>query len=146
MTSIEAIAERLMECQDRALLLPPITAGDPSFDVARAYDVLGAIVSRRQAQSWRPVGRKIGFTNRTIWARYGVDRPMWAPIWSHTLRFANADRASLSLAGLVQPRIEPEIVFKLKAAPSLTDEPLRLLDAVEWIAAGFEIVQSHFPK
>jgi 2-keto-4-pentenoate hydratase len=144
-TSIEAIAERLMECQDRALLLPPITAGDPAFDVARAYDVLGAIVSRRQAQGWRLVGRKIGFTNRTIWARYGVDRPMWAPIWSHTLRFASADRASLSLDGLVQPRIEPEIVFKLKASPPVTDDPLRLLDAVEWIAAGFEIVQSHFP-
>ncbi len=45
----------------------------------------------------------------------------------------------------MQPRIEPEVVFKLKAPVPLTDDPLALLAAVEWIAPGFEIVQSHFP-
>jgi 2-oxo-3-hexenedioate decarboxylase len=125
-------------------MLPPITEAMPGFSVADAYAVLGEIEARRRAQGWRPVGRKIGFTNRTIWARYGVWQPMWAHIWAHTVHFAQAERALLSLAPLVQPRIEPEIVFKLKAPVPLTDDPLRLLASVEWMAAAFEIVQSHF--
>ena len=45
----------------------------------------------------------------------------------------------------MQPRIEPEVVFKLKAPVPLTDDPAAVLSSVEWIAPGFEIVQSHFP-
>src|SRR5438552_16220354 len=107
-TSTQDLAERLIQCQDRATMTPPITAGDSGFDVERAYDVLAAINARREAQGWRSIGRKIGFTNRTIWARYGVYQPMWAPVWSHTVQFARNAQASLSLAGFVQPRIEPE--------------------------------------
>ena len=145
MASIAEIAERLIDCQDRAKTLASISASDPSFDVSCAYEVLAAIVARRKAQGWQPVGRKIGFTNRTIWSRYGVDRPMWAPTWVHSVHFAAEGRASLPLAGFVQPRIEPEVVFKLAAAPPAGADAMALLDTVEWIAAGFEIVQSHFP-
>lgn len=129
--SIRAVAARLMDAQDRATTLLPIAAATPGFDVGAAYDVLHEIESRRIAQGWRPVGRKIGFTNRTIWPRYGVYQPMGARVWSHTVQYAKAGRATQPLAGFVQPRIEPEVVFKLAAT--------------EWIAAGFEIVQSHFP-
>ena len=45
----------------------------------------------------------------------------------------------------MQPRIEPEVVFKLKTPLPLTDDPEALLAATEWLAPGFEIVQSHFP-
>ena len=47
--------------------------------------------------------------------------------------------------GFVQPRIEPEVVFKIKAPVPLTDDPEAVLACVEWMAPGFEIVQSHFP-
>ena len=145
MFDINAIANRLIECQDESRMLPPITSQEPEFDVAAAYDVLGAIIAKRKAQGWRPVGRKIGFTNRTIWPRYDVYQPMWAHTWAHSVHFATEQRATLPLAGLVQPRIEPEVVFKLRARPPGADDPVVLLDAIEWIAAGFEIVQSHFP-
>ena len=56
------------------------------------------------------------------------------------------DRAALALAPFVQPRIEPEVVFKLKSPLPVTDDALAALDSVEWIAPGFEIVQSHFPN
>jgi 2-oxo-3-hexenedioate decarboxylase len=83
-TDIGAIAGRLIAAYDSATTLAPITAGDPDFDVAAGYDVLREIESRRTAGGWTPVGRKIGFTNRTIWPRYGVYLPMWAHVWSHT--------------------------------------------------------------
>jgi len=141
-----AIAGRLIAAYDSATTLAPITAGHPDFDVAAGYDVLREIEARRVAAGWRPVGRKIGFTNRTIWPRYGVYLPMWAHVWSHTVHHATADRAALALAPFVQPRIEPEVVFKLKSPLPVTDAALAALDSVDWIAPGFEIVQSHFPN
>jgi 2-oxo-3-hexenedioate decarboxylase len=143
--STTELADALIACQDHAGTLAPITSGDPTFDVPRAYEVLAAINARREAQGWMPVGRKIGFTNRTIWERYGVYQPMWAPVWSHSVHFAEHGAATLPLAGFVRPRIEPEVVFKLGAAPPSGDDSMALIAAVEWIAAGFEIVQSIFP-
>lgn len=142
---IVAVAERLIDAYDRVCMLDPITASDPSFDVAAGYEVLREIEARRVASGWRPVGRKIGFTNRTIWARYRVDRPMWAHMFAHTVHHAPDGHASFALAGLVQPRIEPEVVFGLRGSVPIAGNARAVLDAVEWIASGFEIVQSHFP-
>jgi 2-oxo-3-hexenedioate decarboxylase len=142
---IGALAERLISAHDNATSLASLSASDPAFDVATAYDVLAEIERRRRAQGWQPVGRKIGFTNRTIWQRYGVYEPMWAHMWAHTVHFAAKGRATLPLAGLVQPRIEPEVVFKLSGPVPATDDALAILRSIEWMAPGFEIVQSHFP-
>lgn len=140
-----AIADALMAAYDRVTTLPPITAHLPNFSVDDGYVVLGLIEARRRGQGWQPVGRKIGFTNRTIWPRYGVDQPVWAHIWRQTVSFAREGEISFDLQSIVQPRIEPEVVFKLKGPVPLSDDPVALLSAVEWIAPGFELVQSHYP-
>jgi 2-oxo-3-hexenedioate decarboxylase len=139
------IAEQLMAAQDGATMLQPITAGAPEFTVEDGYHVLKEIERRRRVRGWQSVGRKIGFTNRTIWPRYGVYQPNWAHIWEHTVTFTPSGETSLALNRFVQPRIEPEVVFKLKMRLPLPDDPLAVLTAVQWIAPGFEIVQSHFP-
>jgi 2-oxo-3-hexenedioate decarboxylase len=145
MAALKPIADALIAAYDTATMLPPITASAPEFSVADGYAVLHDIETRRRAQGWTAVGRKIGFTNRTIWPRYGVYQPMWAHVWSRTVHFAHDGKAALPLHGLVQPRIEPEVVFKLKGPVPLTDDAAAVLACVEWMAPGFEIVQSHFP-
>ena len=94
---------------------------------------------------WQPVGRKIGFTNRTIWQRYDVDQPMWAHVWRETVHHAPDGTATVSLACTAEPRLEPEVVFGLNGPVACSDDPREVLRAVDWIAPGFEIVQSHFP-
>jgi 2-keto-4-pentenoate hydratase len=142
---LAAIADALLAAYDGAHMLPPITSTRPEFDVASAYDVLHRIESRRVSQGWRPAGRKIGFTNRTLWPRYGVYRPMWAHVWTRTVHHAPDARAALLLAGFVQPRIEPEVVFGLRGPVPPDGDARTMLECVDWIAPGFEIVQSHFP-
>jgi 2-oxo-3-hexenedioate decarboxylase len=142
---LASIADRLIAAFDAATTLPPITSISPDFSVADAYDVLAEIERRRRAQGWQAVGRKIGFTNRTIWSRYGVWQPIWAHVWAQTVHFVPSGEAALTLGSFVQPRIEPEVVFKLKAPIPLTDNPSLVLQSVDWMAPGFEIVQSHFP-
>jgi 2-oxo-3-hexenedioate decarboxylase len=145
MTDLKPIADALIAAYDTATTLSPITTSAPDFSVADGYAVLHDIETRRRAQGWKAVGRKIGFTNRTIWPRYGVYQPMWAHVWTRTVHFARDGKAALPLNGLVQPRIEPEVVFKLKGPVPLTHDAAAVLASVEWMAPGFEIVQSHFP-
>jgi 2-oxo-3-hexenedioate decarboxylase len=143
---IAGIASRLIGAYDAVTQIAPITDADPTFDVAAAYEVLREIENRRRiVQGWRSVGRKIGFTNTTIWERYGVFQPMWAHVWEHSVHRAREGHATLALAPFAEPRIEPEVVFGLKSAVPVAVDPLTALGAVEWIAPGFEIVQSHFP-
>ncbi|MFM2068553.1 MAG: hypothetical protein RLZZ584_3462 [Pseudomonadota bacterium] len=49
------------------------------------------------------------------------------------------------LAGLCEPRIEPEIVFGLGRAPAAGMTPAELLACVDWLAPGFELVHSLYP-
>ena len=96
------------------------------------------------AGAWRPIGRKIGFTNRTIWPQYGVYAPIWGYVFDTTVyELATVD--ALPLATLSEPRIEPEIMFGLKSAPAPDMDEAALLECVEWVALGFEIVQSIYP-
>ena len=51
----------------------------------------------------------------------------------------------VSLAGTVSPRMEPEIVFKLRAPiPVGCNDAEQLLRSAEWYAHSVEIVHSHF--
>jgi len=145
MIDIHEIADRLITAYDSVRTLAPISASVPDFDIEDGYRVLAEIQKRRCAQGWQPIGRKLGFTNTTIWARYGVSAPLWAHVWANTVHFAKNNEVSLSLAKLVQPRIEPEVVFKLKGAVPATEDPAGILRCIEWMAPAFEIVQCHFP-
>jgi 2-keto-4-pentenoate hydratase len=141
----KAIADRLFAAIESATQLPPPSSIDSAFDVAAAYRVLDDLHARRRAQGWTPLGRKIGFTNRTIWARYGVDRPMWSHVWDRTVTFAPDGDAVLSLSGLMEPRIEPEVAFRLRGPLPAGDDVQDVLRAIEWIAPAFEVVHSVFP-
>ena len=101
--------------------------------------------AERLAAGWRPVGRKIGFTNRSIWPRYGVFQPIFGFVYDRTLTLAPDNVATLKLAGLAQPRIEPEICFGLKGPPPRSKDPAEILAAIEWVAHSIEIVQCSLP-
>jgi 2-oxo-3-hexenedioate decarboxylase len=109
-----------------------------------AYAVAARLHALRTQRGWKPVGRKIGFTNRTLWARYDVSEPMWGTVYDRTLIRAEGDRATVALAGLVQPRIEPEVCFGLKATPR-GSAPEALLESIAWVTHSVEIVQCHHP-
>ncbi|MBS0338112.1 MAG: hypothetical protein JSS40_15135 [Proteobacteria bacterium] len=109
------------------------------------YRIALALHAERVAAGWKPVGRKIGFTNSTIWPRYGVYQPIFGFVYDRTVSYAPEGTATVKLAGLVHPRIEPEICFGLKAAPPRSKEPADMLRAIDWVAHSIEIVQCAHP-
>lgn len=135
----------LLEALREGRSIVPFTTLNPGFDMARAYAVAEGLHHARMDRGEHPVGRKIGFTNRTIWAQYGVYEPIWGFVYDATVAYARDGRAELALGGLLEPRIEPEIVLHFAEAPPVTGNEAQILGAIDWIAHGFEIVQSPFP-
>ena len=139
------LGEELIEAHENPRLVAPFSERHPGLTPEAGYAGARRLHQYRLGLGWKPVGRKIGFTNRTLWQRYGVHEPMWGMVYDRTLIRAENDRATVSLAGLAQPRIEPEICFKLKRAPR-SSEPDELLACLEWMAHAVEIVQCHHPN
>lgn len=138
-------AERLLDALAHARAIRPLTDDDPSLDDQRAYAIAREIHDRRVARGEHPVGRKIGFTNRNIWPEYGVYAPIWAHVYDSTVTYADGAHARVRVSDLPEPRIEPEIILHFARKPPVTRDPAAILDAIDWIAHGYEIVQSVFP-
>lgn len=142
----KSMARELLAVLDEGQIVPSFGEYDPGFGWDEAYTVAAEIVKLRRARGERTIGRKIGFTNRKIWAEYGATSPIWAHVYDRTAVFAQNNAATVPLRTSTQPRLEPEIAFKLGApiAPGCHD-PAQVLEAVEWYAPSFEIVACHFP-
>lgn len=132
----------LRQCDSGELWSSLQGAGGDVRDLPSAYAAALAVRALRIARGERPVGYKIGFTNRTIWSRYAVFAPIWGSMWNTTVTQCDG-AGSVALAHLCQPRIEPEAVFGFKATPRTHATPEDLFASLDWIAPGFEIVQSH---
>ena len=113
-------------------------------DVAAAYRDALAVRSLRIVRGETPVGYKVGFTNRTIWTRYGVFAPIWGTVWDTTLVRCDGE-GLVDLDATCQPRIEPEVAFGIRATPRHDASLDDLFACVSWIAPSFEVVQSHCP-
>ena len=136
--------QELLAHGDSGRLWPEFGGRDAFTDVPPAYRAALAVRALRIARGEIPRGFKVGFTNRNIWPLYNVFAPIWGSVWDTTLAFDAGDNLT-SLAGLCQPRIEPEAVFGVKATPCADASLEDLFEALAWVAPGFEIVQSHLP-
>jgi 2-oxo-3-hexenedioate decarboxylase len=147
-------AQDLLNAMDRAQLAAPAQR-QRLDDLSQGHQLQAEINDFRIARGEKPVGFKIGFTNRSLWPIYNVSHPIWAPVWDRTLYLSDAgpsvqivdiDMKEIGkpLDAFSLPRLEPEIVLGLRRAPASSDLE-EVADAVEWVAHGFEIVQSPYP-
>ena len=142
---LSTLASQMQAAQDNVRQIEPFTSQFSDFDVPSAYAVADLIHRARVRQGAAPVGRKIGFTNPDMWALYGVQEPNWAYVYDTTVVHLGSELKSCSLGKFIEPKIEPEIIFHLHRAPPPGGDLASILECIDWVAHGFEIVQSHFP-
>jgi 2-oxo-3-hexenedioate decarboxylase len=139
---IQAVAAEACAILDMGRQIEPFSSRLSSFNLDDGYRVTDAVRKMREARGELPVGRKIGFTNPTVWTY----APMWGYVYNRTVHNLSEIGDTFSLKELAEPRIEPEIVFRLAVAPTPGMDERTLLASVEWVAHGFEVVQSIFPR
>lgn len=143
---LEQIATEALRLLGSGRQVAPFGSRAGGLSVADAYAVATRLRDLRKTRGETPVGRKIGFTNRSIWPTYGVNGPIWNYMFDSTVHDLPAGGGAFALDGLAQPLIEPEIALHLARAPQRGMNDAELLGCIDWIAHGFEIVQSIFPN
>jgi 2-oxo-3-hexenedioate decarboxylase len=150
-----AAPTQLLDCNDIASevvaslashrQISTFTSRPGGLNLTDSYFVTPLLRSAFEKRGEKIIGRKIGFTNRKMWKVHGVEAPIWGYVTDHTA-YELADTQALKVENFTEPRIEPEIMFGLKSAPMPDMNENALLDCIEWLSLGYEVVQSIFPN
>ena len=143
---VRALAQELRAAYatSQVIVDGPPSGRVPGFDLDAAYSVEAELVRMRRASGRTTVGRKVGYANKAVWRALKLDTLVWAHMYDDTVQYAPAHTASLAIERMCAPKIEPEIVFKLRTPLDGVSEPADVLEHVEWVALGFEIIDCVF--
>lgn len=139
---IEALGDELFQAMRERTTREPLTARHAGMTIDDAYQISLHTLQLRQAAGENVVGKKIGVTSRPVQEMLDVHQPDFGFL-TDAMHFPDGATISMQQAGLIQPRAEGEIAFMLKQdlhGTNLTREDV--LDATEWLAPCFEIVDS----
>ncbi|HEX4277866.1 MAG TPA: fumarylacetoacetate hydrolase family protein [Bryobacteraceae bacterium] len=138
------LARELMESWTSGTpLAAPPSSSETGFDMDAAYATEAELTRLRREAGHIVTGRKVGYANKAMWRVLKLETLVWAAMYDDTV---HSGAKELSLANFITPRIEPEIVFKLKQAmPEAGLDAAGALGCVEWLAPGFEIIDCPWP-
>lgn len=135
-----AAAQRLDHARRTGVPCAPVRDLIGAGDIGAAYRVQREGVDRRLGAGERVAGRKIGLTAPVVQHQLGVDQPDFGVLFD---RMDVSGLGEIPTAGLLQPRVEAEVAFRLGAdldGPDLSPEVIRA--AVQHAEAAIEIVDS----
>jgi len=139
---IASLGTELYEALRARRTLAPLTERESAITIDDAYHISLQMLECRKADGEVVVGKKIGVTSKPVQDMLGVHQPDFGFL-TNVMQVENGSVVSLAQAGLIQPRAEGEIAFRLKKdlqGPGVTEEDV--LDATEYVSACFEIVDS----
>ena len=138
------LADELRAAFEKRELVAPPSTRDAAFDLNAAYAVEAELRRQRRSDGRSVVGVKVGSANKAVWRALKLETLVWAAMYDDTVRYAAAGQSSLSVVSRISPKIEPEIVVKLSRPVESTDASA-VLESIEWIALGFEIIDCPYP-
>jgi 2-keto-4-pentenoate hydratase len=137
----QRVANSILAARRRgALLEAPLIDGP--VGLAEAYAVQNLVVQARVDAGERIVGWKLGYTSEAMRRQMGIDEPNLGPLTDAMMLVSGA---TLPEAGLLHPRVEPEIVLIAGATrPGTERDPDSVAAAVTGARAALEVVDSVF--
>lgn len=139
---VASASAALRAAEDERRARGRITDEWADLDLETAYEVQRATIAARVADGDRVVGTKLGLTSRAKQQRMGIDSPLTAVLLESYILPADVP---VPLGDLIQPRLEPEIVFVMGRrleGPGVT--AATALEAVDRVYGGFEVIDSRF--
>jgi len=143
---VEGLARELLSAQEKGQMVPVLPSARPGFDLNAAYAVEAALKRLREAAGHRAVGRKVGYANKAMWRVLKLETLVWGHMYDDTVHYGDDNSATLTIARRRSLKIEPEIVFGLKQTISEGLDAAAALEATEWLAMGFEIIDCPFAE
>lgn len=141
---IAAAAERLNEAERSRVQTGILSLEYPSIDMGSAYAVQDAWVKRKVADGRKVIGWKIGLTSKAMQYALNIDTPDSGVLFDDMVF---EDGATIPAERFIQPRIEAELAFVMKA--SLTGPGVTVFDvlkATEFVTPALEILDTRIVR
>jgi len=137
-------AADLLKAEETRAQIPLLSARFPEMGMDDAYAIQSAILRAKQAAGRRVIGWKIGLTSRAMQGALGIDIPDSGVLFDDMV-FDH--RATVPKGRFIQPRIEAEIAFVMKA-PLGGSEVTRddVLAATDYVAPSIEILDTRIVR
>lgn len=143
---VTVIARELMTAHETGAMLREPLSSRPDFDLDAAYAVENTLKRWREEAGYKSAGRKVGYANKAMWRMLKLDTLVWGHMYDDTVHHAEDSSAKLHIEHPRSLKIEPEIMFGMKAPiTSPISNAAAALAAVDWIALGFEIIDCPYP-
>tara|TARA_R110000772_G_scaffold268361_1_gene395051 strand:+ start:47291 stop:48070 length:780 start_codon:yes stop_codon:yes gene_type:complete len=135
---LKKISDELYQSLRTGVAVSPLTERFPAITIDDAYKVSLNMLAMREADGERLIGKKIGVTSEAVQNMLNVRQPDFGFL-TDKMQFSER----LSLTGMIAPKAEGEIAFRLKSdlkGPGVSEADV--LAATDYIMPCFEIVDS----
>lgn len=141
---VAAAAERLETAERTRVQTGLLSLAHPGMTMDDAYAVQAAFVARKRATGRRVIGWKIGLTSRAMQQALSIDTPDSGVLLDDMLF---EDGAVIAPDRFIQPRIEAEIAFVMKAPLSGPDVTVfDVLAATAYVVPSLEILDTRIQR
>lgn len=136
---IRSAAETLYQAERSGRQCGLLSLIHPGMTLDDAYAVQAALVERKLASGAKRIGWKIGLTSRAMQQALNITTPDSGVL---TDDMAFADGATVPPGRFIQPRIEAEIAFVMKAPLSGQVTRDQVLAATDYVVPSLEILDT----
>ena len=143
MTDPQLIAAALIKAETERTPIVPFTRTNPFLGVETAYQAQALFVAHRVQAGERVVGVKLGLTSKVKRLTLGIHEPVYGRL---TTGMVVPFGEPLPLAGLINPRAEPEIAFLFARSLGAHVTVTEVLGAIEAVLPAIEIVDSRYSE
>lgn len=140
---IAQAAEDLLAAERTRRQIGLLSLRHPEITLDDAYAIQSAQMARKLAEGRRIVGWKIGLTSRAMQDALGIDTPDSGVIYDD-MDFA--DGSTVPAGRFIQPRIETEIAFVMKAPVEGAVTREEVLAATGHVAPAIEILDTRIVR
>jgi 2-oxo-hept-3-ene-1,7-dioate hydratase len=141
---IEDAARRLFEAEKDRKQIRLLSLDFPGTTMDDAYAVQAALVKRKQASGLKRIGWKIGLTSKAMQSALAIDIPDSGILFDDMVF---ADGSTVPAGRFIQPRVEAEIAFVMKAPLKGPDVSIDdVLDATDHVTPSLEILDTRIER
>jgi len=137
--TVAALASELLAAEDSRQQIPLISQRYPDMTLDDAYAIQTAQIAKKLSAGRKILGWKIGLTSKVMQDALGIDTPDSGVLYDNML-FRSGE--TVPKGRFIQPRVEAEIAFVLKAPIEEGATRADVLAATDYVAPSLEILDT----
>jgi len=142
-SEISEAAAALLEAEAKREQIGILSQAYPDMTMADAYAVQAAQIERKLESGRRIIGWKIGLTSRAMQMAVGIDTPDSGVLYDD-MEFA--DGADVPKGRYIEPRVEAEIAFRMKASLDGKVSREDVIAATDYVTPAIEILDTRIVR